>query len=306
MDNRINHISIVGAGFMGTQLALHFAFFTKEVLLIEPSKKNTETARKKHIDELDSRISSGKITSETKYEILSRISFIDSIDKVLQKTDLVVEAAPENLKLKQNIFSRLDQICSPHTILATNSSSIPVSHIEAFVNRQEKLLNTHFYPLIWKKPVVELMKGSKTSDDTISKIIQLARQTALTPLVVKKESTGFIFNRIWRAIKKEALYIANEDIASFEDIDRAWMLLLNYPIGPFGIMDMVGLDVVRDIEMVYYRKSQKKEDLPPSILTDKISRGELGRKTGKGFYSYPNPAFLDPLWLKGSIKQSKK
>jgi len=114
----------------------------------------------------------------------------------------------------------------------------------------------------------------------------------MIPLLVKRESTGFIFSRVWRAIKKESFQTVDEWVASVEDVDRAWMIVTKYPIGPFGTMDQVGLDVVRDIEMVYYRNSKDPKDHPPEALKQKIDRGELGVKTGKGFYSYPDPEYL--------------
>lgn len=157
----------------------------------------------------------------------------------------------------------------------------------------------HFPQQVWQRPVVELMGGTATSDDTLERVVQFARTIGLTPLPVQKESTGFIFNRVWRSIKKECLHLVDEGVSSYEDVDRAWMIILGYPIGPFGQMDMVGLDVVRDIELVYYRESGDERDAPPKLLLDKIERGELGVKSGKGFYNYPQPAFQSPDWLKG-------
>jgi 3-hydroxybutyryl-CoA dehydrogenase len=117
-------------------------------------------------------------------------------------------------------------------------------------------------------------------------------------LLVRKESTGFIFNRVWRAIKRESLHLVDDGVASYEDVDRAWMIVMGMSIGPFGLMDMIGLDVVRHIEMVYHRESGDESDAPPRLLLDKIEAGELGVKTGKGFYTYPHPAFQDPAWLR--------
>ena len=111
--------------------------------------------------------------------------------------------------------------------------------------------------------------------------------------------TGFVFNRVWRAVKRECLHLVAQGVASFEDVDRAWMIMTGGDVGPFGLMDMVGLDVVRDIERVYYGESGDPRDAPPQMLLDKIARGELGVKTGKGFYTYPHPAYEDPDWLKG-------
>jgi 3-hydroxybutyryl-CoA dehydrogenase len=157
-----------------------------------------------------------------------------------------------------------------------------------------------FWPLTFHRTaMVELMGGTATTEVTVTQARRFVRSLELTPLLVRKESTGFVFNRVWRAIKKETLHLVDDGVASHEDVDRAWMHFTKMPIGPFGAMDMIGLDVVRDIEMVYYRESGDASDAPPQLLLDKIARGELGLKTGKGFYSYPNPAFQTPGWLKG-------
>jgi 3-hydroxybutyryl-CoA dehydrogenase len=298
VDNNINSIGIIGSGYIGAQLSLHFATFNKDIVVFEPSQQSIDTSKKMHNEELDSRIASGKITTSIKANILNNITFINDITKIPTDTNLIIEAVPEDLALKQKVFAKLEKICCSDTIIATNSSSISISKIEKVVKNKHTLLNMHFYPPVWDRPIVELMKGCETSNDVINKVVKLAKQTDLIPLVTKKESMGFIFNRIWHAIKKEAMHVANEGIATIEDVDRAWMVLLNYPIGPFGLMDMVGLDVIKDVFMSYYHETGKQDELPPAILTEKIERGDLGRKTGKGFYNYPNPAFTDPNWLK--------
>ena len=146
---------------------------------------------------------------------------------------------------------------------------------------------------------MELMKGTWTTDETIETAKVFSHSIGVYPLIVLKESTGFIFNRIWRAIKKESLRVVDTGVASFEDVDRAWMSLYRTEMGPFGMMDRVGLDVVYDIEMVYYEESGDQKDKPQKILQDKIKKGELGAKTGKGFYTYPDPSYVKPGWLHG-------
>jgi 3-hydroxybutyryl-CoA dehydrogenase len=141
------------------------------------------------------------------------------------------------------------------------------------------------------------MKGSMTSDETMTYVGDFMRSIEMLPLVVLKESTGFILNRVWRAVKRECLHLVDDGVASFEDVDKAWMSFYSTKIGPFGLMDRVGLDVVRDIENIYYGESHDIRDSPPKLLLEKIERGELGVKTNRGFYSYPNPAYLDPTWL---------
>jgi 3-hydroxybutyryl-CoA dehydrogenase len=218
--------------------------------------------------------------------------------KATSGVDLVIEAVPERLEVKREVFAMMDKVCDDHTILATNSSSIRISKIEDATRRLDKVLNTHFYNIPWRRSVVELMRGNSTSDETLERVRRFMESIGLTPLIVLKESTGFIFNRVWRAIKRECLHLVDEGVATFQDVDRIWMILYEKEIGPFGMMDRVGLDVVRDIEMVYYKESGDKRDAPPGILLEKIGKGELGIKTGKGFYSYPNPEFREPGWLR--------
>ena len=151
---------------------------------------------------------------------------------------------------------------------------------------------------VWGVDVSQEMRGTATSDETIERVRQFALDIGMAPLVVRKESTGFIYNRVWRAIKKECLHLVDDGVASHEDVDRAWIIAHGTPEGPFGRMDRIGLDVVRDIEMVYYGESGDEADAPPKLLLDLIARGELGIKAGKGFYSYPDPAFREPGWLR--------
>lgn len=290
---------ILGAGFMGTQIGLHCAVHGYEVWFIDISREVLERATESYTRELQRRVKNHQITISEKNTILSRIHLTMNMKEGTADADLVIETATERLETKREIFSQLDQVCPGHTILATNSSSIRISRIEDATHRPDRVLNAHFYSSIWQNTVVELMRGTATSDETIERVRRFAHNIGLVPLLVRKESTGFIYNRVWRAIKKECLRIVADGVASHEDIDRAWMILLDRPIGPFGMMDRVGLDVVRDIEMVYYNESGDESDVPPKLLLDKIERSELGIKTGKGFYMYPNPAFQNPSWLRG-------
>ncbi len=285
---------------MGTMIGLHCAVHGYEVRFIDISGKVLERATETYTRELQRQVEDKHITINEKNTILSRIHLTMNMKEGVADADLVIEAATERLETKREIFSRLDQICPDHTILATNSSSIRISRIEDATHRPDRVLNTHFYGSIWQNTVVELMRGTATSDETIERVRRFAHNIGLVPLLVRKESTGFIYNRVWRAIKKECLRVVADGVASHEDIDRAWMILLDRPIGPFGMMDRVGLDVVRDIEMVYYNEYGDESDVPPKLLLDKIERGELGIKTGKGFYLYPNPAFQNPSWLRDS------
>lgn len=298
----IASIGVVGAGFMGAQLALHIAAHGFPVAVVDQAADALTRMRLAHEEELDRRFAAGTLSADERAAVEGRIRVSTDLAAGIGDADLVVEAVPEQLALKRAVFAELDQLCPPGAILATNSSSIRISHIEDATRRPDRVLNAHFYPPIWQRPIVELMGGSATSEETIGRVRHFARTVGLTPLMVQKESTGFLFNRVWRAIKRETLHLVDEGVATVDDVDRAWMICLGMPIGPFGLMDMVGLDVVLDIEEVYHAESGDPRDAPPHLLTNKIAAGELGIKTGRGFYRYPNPAYQDLAWRQGEAR----
>ena len=291
-------VCVVGSGFMGSQIGLQCAANGYKVIMNDISSENRKGAAERQREELGSRVAAGTISSREKDQILGSIEFVGDLEEAAGDADFVLEAIPERLELKRRVFTELDRVCAPHTIVGTNSSSIRISKIEDVVKRRDRVLNMHFYPPVWERPVLELMRGTETSDETIEAVLEFARGIGMTPLTVQKESTGFLFNRVWRAIKKETLHLVDQGVASCEDVDRAWMIVFGQTMGPFGLMDLIGLDVVRDIELVYHKESGDDADLPPKLLLDMIERGELGVKSGRGFYSYPHPAFQDEGWLK--------
>jgi len=296
MDS-LRRVCVYGAGTLGWQIALQCAYHGHDVNLFDVSDKALENASQRIAAELDQWVVAGEATTEDKLGTLEKINRVSDAREAVRGVDIVIEAVPEKLEIKRSVFKELDAISDSQTILATNSSSIRVSKIEDATTRPDRVLNTHFYSLPWRSRVVELMRGTLTSDHTMSLVERFMRSAGMLPLIVRKESTGFIHNRVWRAVKREVLHLVDEGVASYEDVDRAWMSIYDTEIGPFGMMDRVGLDVVRDIEMVYYSESGADRDAPPKLLLDKIEGGELGVKTGKGFYTYPNPAYLDKDWL---------
>jgi len=223
-----------------------------------------------------------------------------SLREAVAGADLVIEAVPENLALKRKVFKQLDILAPPKAVLATNSSSIPVSRLEKATSRPEKCLNIHFYALDQGRNIVDVMGGTRTPPRIIKTGKKWVQSIGCIPLTVQKEILGFCFNRIWRAIKREALYVWAGGYVDFRDIDRGWMNWTGMSQGPFGLMDGVGLDVVYYIEMVYYKESKDPKDRPPQALKSMINRGNLGVKTGKGFYTYPDPEFRHPGFLGAS------
>ena len=292
-------IAIVGAGTMGAQIALQCAVYGYPVRLVSRTEATLQRAMQRQTQELDQRLAQHPLTAPEKEAILRRIAYTTHVPDGVREADLVIENVPERLDIKREVFAQLDRHCPPDTVLATDSSSLKISAIEDVTRRPAHVLNMHFYTPVWRRPLVELMGGTATSAATLARARQFVRTLGLTPLLVRTESTGFIFNRVWCAVKKECLRLVADGVASHEDVDRAWMLIMGASMGPFGAMDMAGLDVIRDVEMVYYHESGDPTDAPPPLLVDKIAAGALGLKTGQGFYTYPHPAFQAPGWLRG-------
>jgi 3-hydroxybutyryl-CoA dehydrogenase len=174
---------------------------------------------------------------------------------------------------------------------------MPVSKMEDAGGRPEKSLNIHFYFPLQGVNHVDVMGGKATAPEVLEAGIAWVRSIGCLPLTVKKELLGFCFNRVWRAIKRETLYMWANGFVDFRDVDRGWMVFTGMKEGPFGIMDKVGLDVVWDIEMVYFNDSGDPKDHPPAALKEKIEKGELGVKSGRGFYTYPDPEYLRSNFL---------
>ena len=292
-------VCVVGSGFMGTQIGVTCARHGHEVNLYDVSEEALGYSSDAVESYVDDWVDRGDVTVEEGQAIKRRISYHAGLEGAASNAVFVIEAVVERLDVKREVFRRLDEACSGDAFIATNSSSIRVSKIEDATKNPHRILNMHFYGYPWRRRVVELMRGTSTSDEIMEKAQGFCRSIGLYPLIVQRESTGFIFNRVWRAVKKECLRVVDQGVASFEDVDRAWMSLYGTSTGPFGMMDRVGLDVVRDIENVYYEESGDPSDAPPDILLRKIELGELGVKTGRGFYSYPGPIYMEPGWLYG-------
>lgn len=275
MTNDIKSVCIIGLGFIGIQIVRRLGEYDYNIYLYDLSNEARDKA--KSVTNRISRLQSKKGFS-------NEIIISDNLNQAVSKADLIIEAVPEDLSLKKEIFSQIDKHAPPHAIIATNSSSIPVSRIEDAVTRKDKVLNLHFYAPVWTRDMADIMRGTQTSDKTFEKGKKWLENIGCAPLVVLKESMGFVFNRIWHVIKKECLKIWAEGVADIETVDNAWKIWSGMGMGPFRMMDGVGLDVVHDIEMQYYMESGMEADKPPDQLKLKIERGELGTKTGIGFY----------------------
>lgn len=277
MPEEIKTVGVVGAGTMGKEIGKQAALHGYALRIHDIDPEALKDAEEKI---------GFAVESEKGEGVLEGVSFHEDLGEAVREADLIIEAVPEDLELKRKVFSRIDGAAPPHAIIATNSSSIPISKIENSVARKDKVLNVHFYQPIQERPMAEIMGGNETSDETLERGKEWIEDLDCEPIVVRKESFGFVFNRIWHAIKRECLEIWSTGVAAPEDVDRAWKIFTGMEFGPFAGMDLVGLDVVYDIEMSYYEETGDPKNKPPEELREKIERGELGLKTGKGFYNW--------------------
>jgi 3-hydroxybutyryl-CoA dehydrogenase len=294
----IKKIGVVGLGTLGTQIAIQAAYYGYEV---NGYDQDPEIFRKtvQKIKGMMNFLGKAPTMPVGEWEkTAGKVKAVKDLGEAVKEADLVIEAVPENLELKRKVWTQIESLAPKGALLATNSSSIPVSRIEGSTRRPQKCLNIHFYQPAVGWTIVDVMGGTQTPPEVLETAKQFIRSIQCIPLTVKKEILGFCFNSVWRAIKKQTLYLWGDGFVDFRDVDRAWMVMFTPTHGPFFLMDLVGLDVVYDIEMSYYKESKDPKDHPPKALKEMIERKELGVKTGKGFYTYPNPEFARPGFLK--------
>lgn len=285
----IKTICVVGAGTMGRRVALQCAVHGFKVNLWSRRAKTLSDAQNWQREALLERVKKGMLRKEDMLcaeKVLSRIKYTTDLREAAENADFVFEAVSEDLELKRKIFAQLDSICPKHTILATISSSIKSSLIADATKRPDKVLNAHFLLAVEDNRLLEIMGNKWTSKETLELTIALGKAIGMTVVCARKEAIGIIYNRIWRAIKKAALDIIEQGIATVEDVDKTWIAATGSNEGLFMIMDKIGLDVILAIEEQWYRETGNPRDKPPEFLVEKVKRGELGVKTGKGFYTY--------------------
>jgi 3-hydroxybutyryl-CoA dehydrogenase len=271
----IKKISVIGAGFTGKQIAAITALYNYNVSVFDINTRTLEEA--KHYI-------SGLIKRSKKHELISNVHYYNNIEEAVKDTDLAIEAIPENIELKKEVFSQIEKNAPKNVIIATNSSSIPVSKLEDAVIKKDRLLNIHFYPPIPLRPMADIMRGTKTSDETFKIGKEWLESIGCHPIILKKESHGFVFNRMWHAARREALKLWADGYADIETIDLAWKTFTGMKMGPFVLMDAIGLDTVYAVQMSYFDESGDPRDKPPNALKEMIDIGDLGMKSGKGFY----------------------
>lgn len=282
----VKKIAVIGSGAMGRQIGMAAAVAGYGAVVQDISAEAIQAAEQDMAKWVEGRVAKGRMTREEVDAAWSRLAFTTDTAAAVGSADLVIEAATERLDIKRQIFAQIDQFAPPHAILATNSSTYGSSSVADATTRPEKVCNMHFFNPALVMKAVEVVRNPETSDDTVDSIIAVIERMGKHPVVLNKEIPGFIANRLMGAVRAEALNLLEQGVASIEDIDTAAKSALGYPMGPFELMDLVGLDVTYLIRQATFEVTGEESEAPHPLLTEKYEAGDFGRKSGKGWYVY--------------------
>ncbi len=282
----INSILVIGSGAMGSQIGMVCALAGYDATVQDIDERMLEKAQEELQGRMTRNVEKGRTSQDDVNAAFGRMSFTTDLEDSASETDFVIEAAVEKLDVKRGLFEKLDEVAPEHAILTTNSSTIVSSHIADATSRPDRVCNMHFFNPALIMKCVEVVRGPETSDATVETTIELTQRLDKEPVVLHKEISGFVANRILGSLRDEAISLHENGVASVEDIDTACKTALGHPMGPFELMDLTGIDVGYYVKMARYEESSDPGDKPSASVVEKFEKGELGRKSGKGWYEY--------------------
>ena len=281
---QVTKIGVVGAGTMGNGIAQVCALAGLHVVMVDINEAAVQRGVGTIGKSLDRLVKKETLTEEAKAQVLGRIQGATDY-AAFAGTDLVIEAATENLELKLRILKQLDAIMAKNAVIATNTSSISISQLAAVVDNPERFIGMHFFNPVPVMALLEVIRGIQTSDEAHALAVAFAKAVGKTPITVRN-SPGFVVNRILCPMINEAIFVLQEGLATAEDIDTGMRLGCNHPIGPLALADLIGLDTMLAVMNVFYDGFKDSKYRPAPLLKEMVDAGRLGRKTGRGFYAY--------------------
>lgn len=279
-------VLVVGSGAMGSQIAMVCALAGLDVAVHDISDTSLANARAELTRRIDRSVAKQRLTAEERDAAFGRMTFGTDLTSYARNADFVIEAAVEKLDVKRELFAELDRLCPPQTILTTNSSSFVPSKIADATHRPDRVCNMHFFNPALVMKCVEIVRGPETSDETIAATVALTERIGKLPVVLDKEINGFVANRILNAVREEAIRLLEGGYASVEAIDTACRTALGHPMGPFELMDLTGIDIGYLTKKARVEETHDPADAPSRSVTELFEAGDLGRKTGQGWYRY--------------------
>lgn len=284
--DKVNNILVVGSGAMGSQIGMVCALAGYDVTVQDIDEGMLEKAQKQLRERMARNVEKGRTSQEEVDAAFGRMTFTTDLEDPASEADFVIEAAVEKLDVKREIFKKLDEAAPEHAILTTNSSTIVSSRVANATGRPDRVCNMHFFNPALIMKCVEVVRNPETSDATVETTVELTKRIGKIPVILNKEISGFVANRILAALMDEAVSLYENGVASFEDIDTACKTALGHPLGPFELMDLTGIDVNYYVRMQRYEETGNPNQKPKKSVVEKFEKGELGRKTGKGWYEY--------------------
>ena len=291
----VRRIAIVGAGTMGQQIGFQCAGHGYDVVVYDIDPAALESARKRIDTYAEGLEAGGAITSELPTAARERIEMTTDISTAARDADLLSEAVPEDPDLKGLVLAEFNAACPPRTVFMTNTSTLLPSQFADASGRGDRLLALHFHLPVWINNLVDVMPHPGTAPEVTPLVVAFARRIGQVPIELHREHNGYVFNSMYSALNSAAITLAQQGVASIEDIDRSWMHITKAPVGPLGALDAVGLDTVWTITDYWARQlGDPQLRANAAFLKDYVDRGDLGVKTGRGFYAYPEPAYARP------------
>ena len=282
----IKKVAVIGTGIMGRQMAMQTALSGYTVFCYSRKQATVDAAAHFAEDWFSKRVAKGKMSAEDAAAVLGHLTFTTDIQTAATDADLVLEAVADEVATKKKVLKQLDAITPDRCIYASNSSYIVSSRFADAVKDPSKVLNVHFFNPALVMKIVEVVRAPHVSQETFDTAFHFVESIGKTPVTIEKEIYGFVVNRIFSALTREACYLVDAGVATPEDIDKAVKGALGHAMGPLETLDMTGIDLEYTVYMEKFHASGKKEDLPAACLTERYARGEYGRKSGKGFYDY--------------------